>query len=148
TNGAPYVPLRANLASMYLDGTMSSYGFTSGGKLSLRVGELVIGDGKEAQNRLVLGYDFFRDRSFGSYALSSMNDTTILDGTANAPAIIAPRQVNYVVTASSFPIGADPLAAGAVGVGLLSDYRRQAVDLSIDGNAYYSTKTTMNVGGV
>src|SRR5262249_31549783 len=76
--------------------------------------------------------------SFGGYVLSSVNDTTILDGTAASPAIIAPRQVNYVATGASFAPGSDPLASGAVGVGLLSDFRRQAVNFAINGNTYYN----------
>ncbi|WP_072389324.1 filamentous haemagglutinin family protein [Hyphomicrobium sp. CS1BSMeth3] len=148
-NSPPSPPPRASHATVRLDGTISSYGFSSGGALNLRVGELVIGPGEETAGRLVLSREFFRDNSFGSYALTSINDTTIVDGAVEAPAIIAPRQLNYVPTSAWVSPDVDPLASGAVTVGLLSDYRRQAVDIAINGNVYYNRPPSVNtIGGV
>ncbi|WP_195930271.1 filamentous haemagglutinin family protein [Hyphomicrobium album] len=140
SGGAPSVPTTpAMRADVQIDGTLSSFGFTSGGKLSLRAQTFGIGETPDAYGRVILDRDFFHDNSFGSYSLSSVYETVIADGTADVPAIIAPRQVNYVPTNRNFAPGADPLAEGAVGIGLLSDYRRQATNLSISANTFFAT---------
>jgi hypothetical protein len=146
-NGAPFMPQGLPTASAtVLNGTLASYGFTSGGTLTLRAGKIAIGPAETRRDTVVLGYGFFHDNGFGAYDLSSINDATILDGAADAPAIIAPRQRNYVWTGAAFVPGEDPLASGAVGFGLLSDYRRQAVHFALNGNVYYNDTNSTNFG--
>ena len=149
--GAPTMPTSTPTnAVMALDGALSSfYGFTSGGALIIRTGAITIGPAEQRPDTVGFDYDFFHDNSFGAYDLSSIRDSSIIDGTGAAPAIIAPRQLNYIATNVAFAPGADPLAGGAVGVGLLSDYRRQAVDFALNGNVYYNNADTQKtVAGV
>lgn len=83
TTGTKQVGLPSTAGQIRMQGVLSSYGFTSGGQLSIRAPGIQIGGAgtSAAVNPLVLGASFFTDHGFGSFDLKSVYDATIGAGT-------------------------------------------------------------------
>lgn len=138
--------LPSNNGRLLLGGELRGFGFSDGASLSLRAPEFQIGGSQPADRpwTLVLAPEFFTANGFGSFELFSEYDARIA-----ADTIVRLQQRNLLAT-----IGGDGLpllsglatgtalfgteATGAVGIGLLDDYRRQAVDFSLYAGDYLS----------
>jgi filamentous hemagglutinin family protein len=122
--------------TVQLDGTLKDFGFSGGGTLTLQTLGIQIGGEAAGLPDYVtwLPESYFADQGFGGYALSALYDATIAPG-----AQVRVSQRNYVAdpgVIAALPSGTDLSAGGAVSLGVLDPYHRQATDFSLTGAGY------------
>jgi len=109
-----------------LDGLLRSWGFSSGGALSLRAAQIQVGGNPGDMalvNGLWLSPDDFSGQGFSRYNLDSVTDATVADG-----AHVLVKSANLLGDLDALrglPSGSDLYATPAVtGVGFLDDWQR------------------------
>jgi filamentous hemagglutinin family protein len=137
--GAPPVPTLAeppHSGYLQLDGTLSGFGFSGGGTLSLRTPGLQIGGNANpaASWNLVLPEAFFAHLGFDTVMLQSEYNALITDNTQ-----LILRQQSFIPDLDklrSLGTGQDLASSGAVSTGLRNGYYRAPLNLSVYAGDY------------
>jgi filamentous hemagglutinin len=141
-------------AGVYLNGTLRSYGFTTGGQLSLATADIQIGGsaiiptaqigGTSFDPAQVLWLDpkFFSNGGFSQYALYSYQGTTIAAGTD-----IELHAVNFLPNAALFAAPSGANVADIANVGIAPAYQRPApVNLILSATDAFNGNLVMQQG--
>lgn len=114
--------------TLTLDGTLTGYGFTNGGALSIADSDAIIGaSATQSAGSNVFAPTFFNQGGFSSYSIAGTNGVSVTAGTN-----IAPDQQNYVLSqtaAYGLPSGANVQSAALVQT--LPDYTRGATSIAL-----------------
>ncbi|HEY4076631.1 MAG TPA: filamentous hemagglutinin N-terminal domain-containing protein, partial [Rhizomicrobium sp.] len=122
--------------TVQLDGTLKDYGFSGGGTLTLQTLGIQIGGDSSGLPAYTtwLPEDYFAGQGFGGYNVTALYDATIAPG-----AQVRVSQRNYMadtLALAGLESGTDLSAAGAVSLGVLDPYHRQATDFSLTAAGY------------
>lgn len=131
-------------ASLLLNGSLSAWGLTQGGSLSLTSNEVLIGSASSLPSRtnngltpLVLSPDFFQQGGFENYQISSnVYGLKVADGVT-----VAPKQYNRELVENAYLVasGGNPFAAEPV---LNPDYERRAANLTLSSSGLLQQRPT------